>query len=336
VVLNWNGLRIIENCLDSLLRQTYSNLEIVVVDNGSTDDSLALIKNRYGSKVKILENGRNLGFAGGCNVGIRAAQGEYIALLNSDATADEAWVAESLKAIHGVARMGMACGKTYFAYKEGTLENTGHIVFRDGLGRGRGRLQKDRKQFDDQDTILCPTGCAAFYRKRALEEVGLFDEKFFAYADDIDVGFRLRLLGYECAYVPSAIAYHELSASFGMLSSLKAYLLERNRLWVVIKCFPLPQLIAAPWHTVTRYFYMIYGVLGRIGPVAQYVQKTSLLSLAWIFLKVYFSTLFHLPYLLAERREIMRTRKTTNADFEKWLRDYGVNARDVALKDVSY
>lgn len=336
IVLNWNGKRIIESCLDSLLRQSHVPLEVIVVDNGSTDGSLALLKDKYASRVRIFENPRNLGFAGGCNVGIRAARGEYIALLNSDATAEQRWVEELLKAMQRSPNIGMCCGKTYFAHREGILENTGHIVFRDGLGRGRGRLEKDEGQYDKQDSVLCPTGCAAFYRKDMMEAAGLFDEKFFAYADDIDVGFRGRLLGYDCAYVPTAVAYHELSASFGMLSPLKAYLLERNRLWVLIKCFPLKHLAAAPFHTLARYVYIFYGILNRVGPVAKYVKKTSPLSLLMIFVKVYFSTLVNLPYLLAERHKVMKTRKATNEDFESWLDHFGVSARDVALNEVSY
>jgi len=336
VVLNWNGQRIIERCLDSLLAQTHPSLEIIVVDNGSSDGSLALIKDRYEGKVRIFENQSNLGFAGGCNVGIRAARGTYIALLNSDAYAAPEWLEELLKVMAPDPRFGVGCGKTYFAHRDGILENTGHVVFRDGLGRGRGRLERDEGQYDQETSSLCPMGCAALYRKEMLEAAGLFDEKFFAYADDIDVGFRGRWLGYECVFVPGAHAWHELSASFGMLSPLKAYLLERNRLWVIVKCFPKRYIAMAFFHTLMRYLYIVYGIVRRVGPVSKYVTKTSSLSLILIFLKVYLSTLWHLPYLLRERRDLLRKRKASVQDFEGWLNRYGISARDVALNEVSY
>jgi len=336
IVLNWNGKRIIRDCLDSLLRQTYKPLEIIVVDNGSKDGSLEMIKETYRSGFLILENSCNLGFAEGCNVGIRKAQGEFIVLVNSDATLKENWAEEMVRAVQKDSQIGMVAGKIFFTGREGVLENTGHVVFRDGMARGRGRLEKDKGQYDKIDRIFCPNGCAALYRKAVMEEAGLFDAAFFAYADDIDVGFRIRMLGYECVYAPQAIAYHELSGSFGMLSPLKAYLLERNRLWVLIKCFPLPHLAIAPFYTIQRYFYHFYGMLRKQGPAAQYAAKISKLSLIGIALKVYFSTVWHLPYLLMERRKVMRKCKISVAEFENWLRVYGMTAREVALNEISY
>ncbi len=336
VVLNWNGKNMICDCLDSLLQQSYPSIEIIVVDNDSKDGSLAMVKEKYGTRLEIIENGRNLGFAEGCNVGIRKSRGEFIVLVNSDATLREDWVAEMLNVVQKNPQIGMAAGKIYFAGREGVIENTGHIVYRDGMARGRGRLEKDSGQYDKSDRIFCPNGCAAIYRKVVMEEAGLFDAEFFAYADDIDVGFRIRMLGYECAYVPRAIAYHELSGSFGMLSPLKAYLLERNRLWVMIKCFPLPHLIAAPFYTIKRYFYHFYGILCKQGPAAHYVEKISVFSLMGIALKVYFSTLFHLPYLLRERGLVMKRCRISIKEFESWLRLYGMTAREVALNEISY
>ncbi len=336
IVLNWNGKRIICDCLDSLLRQTYKPLEIIVVDNGSKDGSLEMIREKYGSRFVILENGCNLGFAEGCNVGIRKAQGEFIVLVNSDATLKEDWTEEMVKAVRKDPQTGMVAGKIYFAGREGILENTGHVVFRDGMARGRGRLERDKGQYDKMDRIFCPNGCAALYRKAIMEEAGLFDAEFFAYADDIDVGFRIRMLGYECVYAPQAIAYHELSGSFGMLSPLKAYLLERNRLWVLIKCFPLPHLAIAPFYTIQRYCYHLYGMLRKKGPAAHYAEKISTFSLMWIALKVYLSTLRHLPYLLRERRKVMKKCRISIEEFECWLRLYGMTAREVALNEISY
>ncbi|MFZ5801921.1 MAG: glycosyltransferase family 2 protein [Candidatus Omnitrophota bacterium] len=335
IVLNWNGMEVIAECLDSLLAQTYAEREILVVDNGSTDGSLAMIREKYGAHVTVIENGKNLGFAEGCNVGIRASNGELILLVNSDATLQPNWMDQAVKAF-SEPRVGMAAGKIFFYDARNVIENTGHIISADALGRGRGRLEKDEGQYDRDLYVFCPNGCAAVYRRSMMEEIGLFDRWMFAYADDIDVGFRGRLAGYECAYVPSAIAYHRLSASFGLLSPFKAFLVERNRLWVLIKCFPFRYLLAAPFYTFMRYAYHFYGICHRIGPASRYVQKISLLSLLGIALRVYGSTLWHLPRLLAERFRIQGRRHLSARAFGELLKQYGMSAKDVALREISY
>ncbi|MDD5671846.1 MAG: glycosyltransferase family 2 protein [Candidatus Omnitrophica bacterium] len=336
IVLNWNGKDVTSRCVDSLLKQTYQSLEIIVVDNGSEDGSLAMIRKKYGENIRVIENGKNLGFAGGCNVGILASRGEYVALINSDATVEKNWLEEMVKGIQLDENYGMAAGKIYFSNDKGLIENTGHVVYRDGLGRGRGRLERDQGQYDYDSTTFCPNGCAALYRRKLMDEIGMFDASFFAYADDIDVGFRGRLLGYECVYIPTAIAYHKLSASFGMLSPFKIFLLERNRLWVTIKCFPLGHLLMVPFYTILRYGVHIYGVLNHMGPASRYASKISFGSLLWIACKVYLSTLLHLPHLLMERFKIRRKTKTSVRDFEFWMKRYGLTVEEVALHEISY
>lgn len=335
VVLNWNGKDVIFECLDSLLRQTYRSFEVVLMDNGSTDGSLKLIREKYGRSIVIVESLTNVGFAEGCNIGIRASQGEFIALVNSDATLEPAWIDEMIRGLRDP-QVGMCASKIFYDGRRDLIENTGQTITRDGLGRTRGRLEKDEGQYDSIPEVFCPSGCAGFYRRSMLEACGLFDPLFFAYADDIDVGLRGRLLGYQCRFVPKAVAFHKLSASFGLLSPLKAYLVERNRLWVMIKCFPLRHVLQAPWYTLTRYFYHFYGILHRQGPAAHFVKKSSLPQLAWIALKVYASTLWHLPYLWKERRKVWKKSKVSAREFEGWLRQFGLDSKEAALKELSF
>lgn len=336
IVLNWNGKEVIFDCLESLLVQDYPQREIIVVDNGSVDGSLEMVRERYQGKIRLIENGVNLGFAGGCNVGIRAAEGEFIALINSDSSLNPDWMTKMVQGIRLSPKVGMCACKIYFWKYKGYIENMGQTISRDGFGRTRGRLEKDTGQYDKRRAVFCPSGCAALYRRKMLDECGLFDEKFFAYADDIDIGLRGRLMGYVCHCISDAVAHHRLSASFGLLSPLKAFLLERNRLWVVIKCYPLPHLLASPFHTLARYFYHFMGIFQKKGPAAQYVQKISIFSLAWIMVKVYASTVWHLPHLLKERHEIQSRSKTKTRQFELWMKYYGVNSKDTALNELSF
>jgi len=336
IVLNWNGMSVIEECIDSLLAQDYPAFEIIIVDNGSTDGSTAKIEQKYQGKIQLIKNTKNLGFAEGCNVGIRASNAEFIALINSDAVVRKNWINEMVKAMDGDPSIGMAAGKIYFSGTENLIENTGHSVYRDGLGRGRGRLEKDTGQYDTNNRVFCPNGCAAFYRRKMMEEIGMFDKYFFAYADDIDVGFRGRLHQYECAYVPSAVAYHRLSSSFGLLSPFKAFLVERNRLWVLIKCFPMRHLLRAPFYTAARYFYHLYGLVKHIGPASKYAEHLSLLSLMGIAIRVYLSTLWFLPYLIIQRIKVQSRSKASSKDFDEWFKLYGLTARETALNEISY
>jgi GT2 family glycosyltransferase len=277
-----------------------------------------------------------LGFAGGCNVGIRQSDGEFVALVNSDSALRQDWMMEMVRGISVSPKVGMCACKIYFWKHEGYLENMGQTISRDGFGRTRGRLEKDIGQYDKHRAVFCPSGCAALYRRKMLDECGLFDEKFFAYADDIDIGLRGRLMGYLCHCVATAVAYHRLSASFGLLSPLKAFLLERNRLWVVIKCYPLPHLLASPFHTLARYFFHFIGIFQKKGPAAQYVKKISIFSLAWIMVKVYLSTIYHLPHLLRERYVIQKRSKASARRFELWMKRYGINAKETALNELSF
>ncbi len=335
IVLNWKSKDFIEECLDSLTLQTYLNLEIIVVDNGSNDGSLARIKTKYGEAVKLIENPGNLGFSHAVNQGISQALGEWIGLVNSDAALKANWTEEMVKAAISSPKNGMAACKIYLSGRENVLDNTGELITRDGMGQGRGRLQKDSGQFDKNNSVLCPSGCAGLYKKSMLEEIGLFDARFFAYGEDIDIGLRARRAGYEAVYTPRAVAFHRLSAASGRLSGMKAYLLERNRLWVVIKCFPARYLLASFFYTFLRYVYIIYGMLNKKGSGAVFSEHSSHGNLLAQLLKAYGSTILNLPYLLRQRTAFRSKIKTSTQDFGAWIREHEIGVKQATLKDLA-
>ena len=335
IVLNWNGKDVIGACLESLTRQTYQPHEIIVVDNGSRDGSLEWVRDHFGLHVTLIKNKENLGFAEGVNVGLKAARGEFIALLNSDASADPKWIEQLVAGIRRSETTGMCASKALLRGQDRLLDNTGEVITRDGLGRGRGRLEKDQGQYDREESVLCPSGCAALYRRKMLDEIGLFDQHFFAYADDIDVGLRGRLLGYECQYIPSAIVHHGFSGSFGHVSSLKAYYVERNRIWVVLKCFPIRYLLPSFFYSMVRYGYHFLGLFTHRGPAARYAEKCSAFGLPLIVLKAYLSTLLFLPYLICQRILLRKKSRFNSKDFGFWLDRYGMGVREAALNELA-
>ena len=188
--------------------QSYPNFEVIVVDNGSNDGSVEFLKQYYLPFVKVIANRENLGFSGGNNVGIHAAKGKYILLLNNDTEADDRWIEELIKEAEKDRTVGMCASKIYSFYQRNIIDVAGHLLYRDGLNRGRGRLDEDVGQYDTVEEVFFPSGCAALYRKEMLDEIGLFVETFFAYGDDTDIGLRGRVAGWKCIYVPTAIVYY--------------------------------------------------------------------------------------------------------------------------------
>ncbi|OGP86338.1 MAG: hypothetical protein A2Z08_04115, partial [Deltaproteobacteria bacterium RBG_16_54_11] len=259
VVLNWNGVHCVEGCLVSLQAQSYHPLEIIVVDNASTDKSVDFIRMNF-PEVKMILNKRNLGFAGGNNIGIKASRGRYIMILNNDARLDPDCIKELKRSIEKDKRYGASASKILLNGKETLLDAAGISIYRDGLSIGRGRLER-ADQYNMEGEVFFASGCACLFRKEMLDDIGLFDEDFFAYADDTDMGWRARLAGWRCIYNPKAIVYHLHSASSSAYSPLKVFLVERNRISVAIKYFPFHLLIYGLFYTLGRYFYQAYGAL---------------------------------------------------------------------------
>jgi len=331
VIVNWNGARHLDECLDSLGAQTLRReTEVIVVDNGSTDGSRELLARR-GAGVRLILNPANLGFAAGCNQGIRASRAEYVALLNNDTAVEPEWLAELLRALRADPEAGWCTSKVLSYYERTVLDNAGHVLFADGLTRGRGRGALDRGQFDRAEEVFCASGCAALLRRRMLDDVGLFDEEFFAYCEDADLGFRARLRGWRCLYVPTAVVYHKFSASSEAFSAFKALHVERNRLWLAVKNLPWPLLLASPLFTAHRYFWQAYGALSGRGASGRFVAQGSRGELLGLLGRAYWQAFGGLPRVLRQRREIQAGRCVSAREVWGWMRRFGTGARRIAL-----
>ena len=331
VIVNWNGAEHLDECLSSLETQTLAaETEVIVVDNGSTDGSAELLE-RYRHLVRIIPNGSNLGFAAGCNQGIRAAEGEFIALLNNDTCVEPTWLEDLVRAIRQAPDIGCCTSKVLSYYDRRVLDNAGHVLFADGLTRGRGRLEPDRGQFEQVEEVFCFSGCAALLRRSMLDDVGLFDEHFFTYCEDADLGFRARLRGWRCLYVPTAVVYHKFSASGLAFSASKALHVERNRLWLAIKNLPLPLLLLSPAFTLLRYCWQAYGAVTGCGASGRFAQQNSRGALVGILVQAYVQAAAGLPRVLRQRRVIQGRRRASTRQVHSWMRRYGISARRMAL-----
>ena len=178
-----------------------------------------------------------------------------------------------------------------------------------------------------------PSGCAALYRRDMLEEVGLFDEDFFAYGDDTDLGLKGRLAGWKCLYVPKAIVHHRYSQSSSSYSALKAFYVERNRVWIAVKYFPLSNLLESPFYTFLRFLLQGYGALAGRGAAGRFSEQYSPLKLLQVLLKAYLSAVKGLPKMWKKRKEIKRWTRVSENEIRGWFHRFGMTAREISWKD---
>ena len=350
VIVHWNSPYLL-GCLRSVLQPDMEGIEVLVVDNASTDDSMRQAAT-YDGQIRTVRNPENYGYTRGANIGLSHARGRYVVLLNNDTEAAPGFIERLVEAAESDPRIGICCPKILSAKDNRLIESVGHWIYPDGLSRCRGRFEEDCGQYDAPEDVLVPSGCAILVRREMLDDVGLLDEDFFSYCDDTDLGLRAHLRGWRCVTVPSAVVYHWGSAS----SPLKAFLIERNRLWVMVKCFPLPLLLAAPFFTLLRFAFLIVAVILHRGPAGRFVrgeatawipnmtvsrveqgswlsQPGTPLALVRILLRALIVGVRGLPPMWRKRRTIRRRRTASGWDMVRSWRKFGLGPRDAAWID---
>lgn len=238
VIPNWNGADFIGQCLTSLAKQSLKP-RIVVVDNGSRDDSLELI-DRLCPEAEVLAFPDNAGFAGGVNRGIRPLLKDgvkYIALFNNDAVADPDWLKNLVAAAEAHPEAGIVTGK-FMRMDKKHIDSTGDNYSVWAMPFPRGRNQIDKGQFDKPEYVFSGTGGASLYRASMLEQIGLFDEEFFAYYEDVDISFRAQLHGWKVWYEPEAVAYHHVSGTSSKLGEFSRFHSTKNFYMLYAKNMP--------------------------------------------------------------------------------------------------
>lgn len=242
VIPTWNGRVLLAGALASLREQRFRDFEVLVVDNSSTDGTASHVRAQH-PEAEVLELAENHGFAGAVNAGIGRARGEYVGLLNNDMELDPGWLAELVTALDADPGAGSAASKLRMLREPGVLDGAGDVVTWYGATWRRGHGEPDRGQYDEPGLVASPCAGAALYRRRALEEVGGFDERFFAYLEDADWGLRSQLAGWRCLWVPTAVAYHLGGATSHRMGDLETELIARNTLPLVLKSFPAGRLV---------------------------------------------------------------------------------------------
>jgi GT2 family glycosyltransferase len=321
IILNWNGQRFLEKCLRALREQTYRDFEIVLVDNGSRDGSVAFIKAAYGEwlaaetglpRLRLVELPANLGFSGGNLAGLERCDpaSRYIATLNNDTEAFPAWLETLVRALEQEPRWGAACGPMLFATQQTQttpkIAAAGIEVRRNGLALDR-HLGQPWQPDEPPQEVFGPCAGAALYRRTALEQAGFFDPAFFAYLEDADLAWRLRLAGWPTIYLPPAAVWHAYSGTGGQGSPFKNFQLGRNRPWVILKDWPGPLLAR---HLFSIVFYDLAACAYTLLKGQWQPCRGRLAALAP----------HHLRRVWRQRREIQSRRRVSLAELNHWLK----------------
>ena len=327
IVVTLNNLNLLRNCLRSLYAQDYEAIEIVAVDNGSEKDMCGMLAAEFPG-VRTVRLNKNHGFAGGNNRGIETAQGKYVALINNDAVAAPQWISSLVATAESDANIGAVASVVVDGNRPEVLDSCGVGILLDGMSRQAMRGMPTTNLVKQEEVLLF-SGCACLLRMEALKEVGLFDEDFFAYCEDTDLGLRLRRAGWNIVVAPGAYVHHFYSMTGGKFSLQKIYWVERNHFWVAIKNFPWFLLIFVPLVTAWRYLVQGYSVLRGTGELNRFTESNDLAAIVSTYLKAYINMFEKLPVMLLKRRRFRKKHRRSNIDMFNLIWQFHLSMNEI-------
>ena len=333
-IVTWNSKRYIENCLDSVLAQDFPDFSVMVIDNGSNDGTVELLRSTYPT-VSVLQNFKNQGFAKANNQGIHLASGEYVLVLNPDVILEPDFLTNMIKTADSHPEAGSFSPKVYKLFSEAIddqdqsglreavksdiFDSTGLVIKKSRQAFNRGEGQKDRDLYTREEEVFGASGAAVLYRKKALEETSIrkefFDQDFFAYKEDVDLAWRLQLYGFTCWYVPSAVCYHHrgfaapqgsdrkvASHRKNISKVLRSFSFRNHHLMLVKNEHVLNIILTLPFFLAREMKIIFYALIFE---PFQYKSMGSFFRL--------------LPGALIKRRVIKAHRRVQPRDIRKWF-----------------
>jgi GT2 family glycosyltransferase len=336
IIAQWNNRHLLEQCLASLAKQTYTALDVIVVDNGSTDDSVAFVREHYPA-IHLITLQSNTGFAHPNNLGMHHAlqnqETQYVLALNNDIILEPNFVEEMVACAKRHEDAGAIQGR--LNRLNGLIDCTGMLITKDMSAVNRGQVQEDIGQFMQEEEIFGASASAALYTRTALETVqfpngDFFDDDYFAYYEDVDLAWRIRLAGFTSWFTPHARALHHHSATGKSHSPFKAFHIHRNHFYNIIKNLPWPFMLRALALIPLRYVLLVSSVVLKKGPSAELSKQTSQRTeMMRIVIRSWAHVLIQLPSLLQKRRSIQRTRTVTWRTIARWFRAYPTSLKSV-------
>ena len=317
VVLSWNGKDYLERCLSSILKQTYRNYEVLFVDNGSSDGSADLVRSNFPG-VSILALNPNCGFAKGNNIGIEKVlkndDVRYVLLLSIDTYVDVNFIAELVSVAESENGIG-SCQPRMLSSDDPHIINAVGLT----LGKKGGAIQlgygkEDTDEFCQIREVFGANAGAALYRSDMLRQIGLFDEDFFAYYEDVDLALRARLAGWKCVYSPKALVYHKHSVTYGKQSPFKEYVLTRNSYYYVIKDLPADIVF---WFLLKR-LRNVVGLMVRM-MIRRMLFNKNEHDMNASRLKAHIHAIRNIHKMFGKRKEIQSKKTISNEELKRWF-----------------
>lgn len=309
IILNWNGKHLIGDCIESVMKQNYPKIEIIVIDNGSTDGSVSYLKKNF-SDTKLIANEENLGFAKAMNMGFKEAKGEYLIPLNNDVKLEPNFVEEMVFAAKEPS-VGLVSGKLIKAgsLQSEVIDSAGHVLFKNRLPRNRG-VGLHVSQLNEEKYVFGACGAAPLYKREMLDDIAIdgeyYDENFFSFLEDVDLDWRAQLRGWKCKYTPKALAYHWRGGTAVRRSSIVEKHNYKNRYLLMIKNdSPIYFLKNLPQILLT-----------------DFIKSTALFFRAPAALTGWLSVIRLLPSTIKKRRHIQKNRKVSAFEIEQMLKKF--------------
>ena len=312
IIPHWNGEDFLRRCLVSLSKTTYPALEILVIDNHSTDNSVAMVQREF-SDVRLVQSDKNLGYVGGCNLGIQSSDSPFFVLLNNDTEVTPEWLDVPMQMIledpnvAGVQpKLRSLLNKDYFDYCGGAGGELDIFGYPLTWGRVFNHIEKDMGQYDDPRSIFWATGAACLLRRSAIEQVGTLDGSFFAHMEEIDLFWRLHLAGFKVVYCPDSVVYHYNGGTLGQEKLQKMVLNHRNSQIMLLKNYQFQTLI---WLYPLRLTLECITAMGS-------VVRGDLKRFAAVFI-AFGGVLKRVPLWSKERRKVQTLRKRSDKQIMK-------------------
>ncbi|MFX1396072.1 MAG: glycosyltransferase family 2 protein [Promethearchaeota archaeon] len=300
IITNYNGLKHIKGCLDSIYNLNYNNIEVIFVDDCSTDKSIDYVKTNY-KDIKIIQNKKNLGFSGSNSLAATYANGKYLGFLNIDIVLDQNWLTELVKVAELSPEYGFVVGKHYYYHDKLLINFAGSCTDKYMSSRHIGRDRRDNKIYNTKNVTFYACFAAVLMRKSVYNKIGLFEPLYYIYSEDLDVSWRTWLAGYKVIYVPTSIMYHKEGQIMGNTSPRKKFWIERNKFRTILKNYQLKTLVKIlPLFTFRRF--------GSILKKTLKLDKSAAVF-AVVFIKSYMWNLLHLRSMIKNRKFIKSIRK---------------------------
>jgi len=316
IIPHYNGEEILKRCLKSLQTTQCKDFEVLIVDNGSQDNSLHMVKTEF-PEVNIIQNNKNLGYAGGCNIGIKSCNSKYVVLLNNDTTVEPDWLSLLLDVMDRDDKIAAVQPKILSIQHPDRFDYCGAAggeidIFGYPFARGRVfyTMEKDQGQYDDSRKIFWATGAAVLLRRSVLEKVKLLEEDFFAHMEEIDLNWRMLLAGYKIVSQPKAVIYHQTGATLGEDKFYKMVLNHRNNLLMILRNYSVITLL---WLLPLRFGLEIFTIIGFF---LKFQPKRSIAVIVGLWgVLVYFKTVL-------QGRKLVKSIRMLNDDriFKKMYR----------------